>query len=103
MAQWPMRSAMRWPPGISHAADLVERAVPAMRQSRQEAAVLGWLQALPDELVRARPVLSVHYAGTLLVSGELEGVEGRLQDAERWLDTKTDRGELALASSAEMV
>ena len=26
------------------------------------------------------------YAGVLLVSGELEGVEGRLRDAERWLD-----------------
>jgi len=65
--------------------------------------VLGWLKALPDELVRARPVLSVHYAGMLLLNGELGGVEARLRDAEQWLDTKTDMGELALASSAEMV
>ena len=65
--------------------------------------VLGWLKALPDELVRARPVLSVHYAGALLLNGELEGVEARLRDAEQWLDTKTDMGELALTSSAEMV
>jgi LuxR family transcriptional regulator, maltose regulon positive regulatory protein len=86
---------------FGRAADLVELAVPAMRQNRQEATVLGWLKALPGELVRIRPVLSVHYAGTLLVSGELEGVEARLQDAEQWLDTKTDMGELALASSAE--
>jgi len=74
-----------------------------MRQSRQEATVLGWLKALPDQLVRARPVLSVHYAGTLLLNSELEGVEARLRDAERWLDTKADMSELALASSAEMV
>jgi LuxR family maltose regulon positive regulatory protein len=88
---------------FERAAGLIERAVPAMRRRRQETTVLGWLKALPDQLVRARPVLSVHYAGTLLLSGELEGVEARLRDAERWLDTTADMGELALASSAEMV
>src|SRR5437588_6964626 len=84
-------------------ADLVELAVPAMARSRQEATVLGWLKALPDELVHVRSVLSVGYAGALLVSGEFEGVEARLRDAERWLDTTADRTELAFASSAEMV
>src|SRR5436190_14800648 len=91
---------------FARAADLIELALPAMLRSRQEATVLGWLQALPDELVHVRPVLSVGYAGALLVSGELEGVEARLRDAERWLDTTADRTELALAasaSSAEMV
>src|SRR6266487_4246490 len=88
---------------FERAAGLVELAVPAMGRNRQEATVLGWLRALPDELVRARPVLSVHYAGALLLHGELEGVEARLSDAEQWLDTTTDMGELALASSAEMV
>ena len=53
---------------------------------RQEATLRGWLEALPDELFRDRPVLSVDYAGALLLSGELEGVEPRLRDAERWLD-----------------
>ena len=42
---------------IERAADLVELAFPAMRQGRQEAALLVWLRALPDEVVRseARP------------------------------------------------
>ena len=44
-----------------------------------------WLEALPDELIRTRPVLSDGYAGALLVHGEIEGVEGRLADAEQWL------------------
>ena len=35
---------------FARAADLVELACPAMRRSRQEAAVLGWLKVLPDEL-----------------------------------------------------
>ncbi len=70
-------------------ADLIERAMPALRRSRQEAAVLGWLEALPEELFQRRPVLSVHYAGVLLASGKLEGVESRLRDGERWLDATT--------------
>src|SRR4028118_2259423 len=108
-----MRPATRWPPPLlgrrasewyeqsgpaadairralaaadfERAADLVELAVPAMRRRRQEATLLGWLKALPDELFHVRPVLSVHYAGTLLQSGQLDGVEARLRDAERWL------------------
>lgn len=52
--------------------------------------MLGWLKVLPDELLRTRPVLSVYYAGTLLQSGELEGIEARLHDAERWLNTGLD-------------
>ncbi len=88
---------------FARAADLVELAVPAMARNRQEATLLGWLKSLPDELVRTRPVLSVHYAGALLLNGELEGVEARLRDAERWLDTSADMSELALASSAEMI
>ena len=85
------------------AADLVELAIPAMRRSRQEAAVHGWLELLPDEVVRVRPVLSVGYAGALLARGELEGVEGRLRDAERWLDTAAGIRPGSQAPSAEMV
>ena len=88
---------------FERAADLIELAVPAMSRSRQEATLLGWLKALPDELVRARPVLGVAYAHVLMASGELEGVEARLQDAERWLNTTADMGERPDASSAEMV
>ena len=90
---------------FERAADLVELASPAMRRNRQEATLLGWLKALPDELFHARPVLSVDYAHVLLASGELEGVEARLRDAERWLDTTADMGERpdARTSSAEMV
>jgi LuxR family maltose regulon positive regulatory protein len=76
---------------FERAATLVELAIPAMRQSRQEAILLAWLKALPDEVIAMRPVLSVYYAGALLLGGELEGVEARLQDAERWLDSTGDQ------------
>ncbi|MBV9787602.1 MAG: helix-turn-helix transcriptional regulator, partial [Chloroflexi bacterium] len=78
-----------------HAARLVELAWPAMRQRRQEATVLGWVKALPDALIRARPVLSVVCAWALLDGGELDAAEARLQDAERWLDAASDQHEQA--------
>jgi LuxR family maltose regulon positive regulatory protein len=70
---------------FERAAALIEQALPAARQSRQEAMLLSWLQALPDDAFQHRPVLSVHYAGVLLQNGQLEGVEARLRAAERWL------------------
>jgi LuxR family maltose regulon positive regulatory protein len=70
---------------FERAANLIEQAVPELRRDRQEAALRGWLQALPDELVRGRPVLSAGYAWALLAGGELDGVEARLRDAERTL------------------
>jgi LuxR family maltose regulon positive regulatory protein len=75
---------------FQRAADWIERAVPEMQRSRQEATLLGWFQALPDELFQNRPMLSIHYAGTLLQNGQLDGVESRLRDVERGLDMPAD-------------
>jgi LuxR family maltose regulon positive regulatory protein len=47
---------------------------------------LGWVKALPEDVIRARPVVSVGYAWGLLGTGELEASEARLRDAERWLE-----------------
>jgi LuxR family transcriptional regulator, maltose regulon positive regulatory protein len=71
---------------FARAADLVELAIPETGRARQEATLRRWLEALPDEFIRQRPVLSNAYAGSILVRGGTEGVEARLQDAERWLD-----------------
>jgi LuxR family maltose regulon positive regulatory protein len=86
---------------FERAAGLIELAAPAMRRSRQEATLLGWMKALPDELFRARPVLSIEYVGALLSNGELDGLEDRLRDAERWLET-TDDGRERLADMVVM-
>ena len=92
---------------FGRAADLIERAWPTVRRSRQEALMIGWLEALPGELLRSRPVLGVGYAHVLLAGGELDGVEDRLRDAERWLDTTAATGAIAHPeeprSAAEMV
>ena len=77
---------------FERAAGLVEMAAPAMHRIRQEATVLGWMKALPEELFRARPVLSMQYVGTVMSNGGIEGVEARLRDAERWLQVIAERG-----------
>ena len=81
---------------FERAADLAELAVPQMRRSREDATMLGWLKALPDALLRNRPSLSVWYAHTSLAGGELESVEARLRDAERWLDSSVDRNGMVI-------
>ncbi|MDF2741192.1 MAG: ATP-dependent transcriptional regulator, MalT-like, LuxR family, partial [Actinomycetia bacterium] len=88
----PRRSATRWPPGdAERAADLVELAIPELRRSRQEATIRGWLDAIPDDVVRVRPVLAAGFIGALMSGGEFEGVEDRLRDVERWLQPTGDR------------
>ena len=71
---------------FERAAGLIELAGPAMHRSRQEAMLLSWLKALPEELFRARPVLSISYVGAIMSNGSVEGVETRLRNAERWLE-----------------
>lgn len=88
---------------FERAAGLIELAWRAMDRSFQEATWLGWVKALPDGLVRTRPVLSAGYGWALLDTGDLEAAEPRLRDAEWWLDTTADPSERPEAPAGEMV
>jgi LuxR family maltose regulon positive regulatory protein len=68
---------------FDRAARLMELAVPAVRRDRLDAMFRGWLQALPDDIVRRSPVLSVFDGAMLLIAGHLGKTEARLDDAER--------------------
>ena len=81
---------------FERAAELIERAIPFMRQTRQEPTLLGWLKALPEELLQSHPVLNVNYAGTLMQNGQFESVESRLQTIEQWLAAPEDLRERAV-------
>jgi LuxR family maltose regulon positive regulatory protein len=83
---------------FERAANLIERVWLAMDLNYQHVTWLGWAKALPDDLVRAHPVISVGYAWALLGTGELEASEARLRDAERWLEPADLQAE---ASSVE--
>lgn len=69
-------------------ADLLEMGWPAIFNGFQPVQWRGWVESLPEEMVRRRPVLSTGYAWTLLDDGIVDGVEARLQDAKHWLDTQ---------------
>jgi LuxR family maltose regulon positive regulatory protein len=88
---------------FERAATLIELAEPEIRRSRQGATAteISWLKALPDELVHFRPVLSVAYAYALFNSGEVESVEPRLLDAERWLNTTADTAGMVVVDEKE--
>jgi LuxR family maltose regulon positive regulatory protein len=77
---------------FERAAELIELALPALRQARELTTIRGWLRALPESLYENRPVLSVTYAGALMANGEMDDVESLLRDAERWLDTAGETG-----------
>ena len=88
---------------FERAADLVELAAPATRRDRQEGTLRRWLEALPDAHIRNRPVLSNGYAGSLLATGELDGVERRLRDAEQWVDAMEGGRQSSAERPPEMV
>lgn len=88
---------------FKRAAGLVELAWPAWSESPRSITWLGWVNALPEELVRARPVLCVAYAQSLLNAGKLEAAEARLLDVERWLGLTTGTPNQPEPSAIEMV
>jgi len=72
---------------LSRAADLVERDGYSLLEQGLLTLLLGWLRQLPEVLVASRPWLCIYHAWALLLSGQLEAAEHRLQDAERLRET----------------
>jgi LuxR family maltose regulon positive regulatory protein len=90
---------------VERAADLIEPETRRLLQGRQEATLRRWLDALPDAVFDARPVLADAHAGTLLISGRSGDVDRRLAQAERWLELAAtgDRGLAALGADGMVV
>ncbi len=63
------------------AARLVEENWLRMGHAGQMNTVLRWLQSMPDEVIRARPMLSGAYAWVLWLTGHMEAVETYLDAA----------------------
>jgi LuxR family maltose regulon positive regulatory protein len=72
-------------------ADLVELSLADLRRRRQDRTLRGWLAALPDDLVRRRPLLATYVAWSRLTEGDIDGVEAWLDAAEAGLDTTPPR------------
>jgi LuxR family maltose regulon positive regulatory protein len=67
------------------AADLMETAMPVMTRERREAELGSWVRSVPDEVVRARPVLGVAFVGVLAQVSDFGAVGPRLDDIEHTL------------------
>ncbi len=74
---------------VDHAADLVELGLADLRRRRQNDTVREWLGALPDDVVRRRPLLATYTGWRRLSEGDVDGVEPWLDAAEKGLDTTT--------------
>ncbi len=70
-----------------HAADLVELSLADMRRRRQDRILRDWLVALPDDVVRRRPLLAMFMGWSRLSAGDFDGVDEWLDAAEAGLDT----------------
>jgi LuxR family maltose regulon positive regulatory protein len=64
---------------------LVEVALSQTRQQRRDALLLTWLRALPADVVRPNPVLSMSVGWAAMVAGDLDAVAQHLDDADRAL------------------
>ena len=77
------------------AAGLIERVAEATLMRSELATFLGWVGALPDELVQERPSLCLLHAWALLWSGQpLASIESRLED----LDTGTKAASIKVST-----
>jgi ATP/maltotriose-dependent transcriptional regulator MalT len=73
----------------------MEEALPELRRTRQDSLALAWMRSLPESAVRRSPVLSTLSAWSLMVSGDLDAAEARLDDADRALAAGADDEHLA--------
>ncbi len=88
---------------FERAADMIELSLPETRRARLETTRRRWLEALPDELFRVRPVLNIGYVGALMARGESHDVEARLRDAEWWVPAPGDAREGQESPSASPI
>jgi LuxR family maltose regulon positive regulatory protein len=72
-------------PDMEQAARLIDQYSLTVAGQGHYYTLLGWLEALPDSVVRGNARLSLAYAMALRVTNQLEAVEARVQDAERGL------------------
>jgi LuxR family maltose regulon positive regulatory protein len=84
-----------------HTADLVELALADLRRRRQDRTICDWLVALPDDVVRRRPLLAISRGWSRLSEGDFDGVEAWLDAAEAGLDTTPPSTIPTAASLAE--
>jgi LuxR family maltose regulon positive regulatory protein len=75
---------------VKRAAHLVEGNALAMVDHGELTTLLGWLAALPEEVLRSRPWLCIAHAWALAFAGRLDAVEPKLEDAQKALPSEAE-------------
>lgn len=86
------------------AADLIEGCSLFLIGKGQTRTLLGWLNVLPDDMVRSRPFLCISHAATLHLTDHLDEARVRLQETEMALKaySSTENVELILGIMANV-
>ena len=74
---------------------LTEEALAETRRTRQDGLQLTWIRSLPEAVVRRSPVLCILSSWSLLMAGDLDAAESRLDDAEAALAAGAQDPDLA--------
>ena len=82
---------------FERAGHLVEQALPEVRRGRQDGLLLTWARALPHAVVARSPVLSILAGWARMMSGDLDGLESCLDEAEEALAAGADDQQLRAA------
>jgi LuxR family maltose regulon positive regulatory protein len=85
------------------AAEIIEQIASSVAHRGQVQTVLGWLDALPEALVRTRPFLSIYRAAMLMYTNRFEAAEAGLHDAEESvaISMAGEQAQLALGRIAQ--
>jgi LuxR family maltose regulon positive regulatory protein len=67
------------------AAALMEVAIPDLLRERRESTVVSWIDAVPNDVVQARPVLAMGFVAALMSRNDFDRVPPRLRDLEPFL------------------
>jgi LuxR family maltose regulon positive regulatory protein len=87
-------------PDLERAASLIEAiAFSIIFHQGQIDTVRWWMNALPETLIGARPLLCIQQASYLMFTNQLEEAEARLQDAERGIQEEMPAGQARIIRS----
>jgi LuxR family maltose regulon positive regulatory protein len=74
------------------AALMIDENIAGMYSRSEIPVLLGWIEKLPEHIVRGRPWIDVHRANTLVISGRPDEVDPLLKDIEKRIKPDTPRG-----------
>ncbi|NIV35725.1 MAG: hypothetical protein GWN58_41615, partial [Anaerolineae bacterium] len=74
---------------FERAASMIEERFTSMFSRSEVPVLLGWIEQLPEQLVRSRPWIDIYRANTLALAGQLDGVDALLGGVEERIEPGT--------------